>query len=84
MHTAIVYYNHDKLAIFYYNESDGNWDIILDKIFAMSTPINIYNAIIGSLYDLLIDFNDCSENDSFDFSEFIHNYDSDFYLVEVK
>jgi hypothetical protein len=84
MHTAIIYYNHNQFAILYYNESDKDWETSLDRVFADSTTPNLYDAIINEFIDFLWDFNYCVDNTDFDFSKFIHNYDSNFYLVEVK
>ena len=84
MYCAIVYYDHDKFAVLYYNESDGDWEVSLDELFGDSTTPDLYEAIMCEFMEFLYDFDCCSECERFDFSEFIHNYDSDFYLVEVK
>ena len=86
MHTAIIYYDHDKFAVLYYNESDGNWEVILDEIFRNATAYDLYDDIMSEFYQFLYEFNRCIEIDEgFDFSEFIHySSDDDFYLVEVK
>ena len=86
MHTAIIYYDHDKFAVLYYNESDGDWEIVMDEVFGDSTTPDLYEAIMCEFMEFLYEFNRCIEIDEdFDFSEFIHySSDDDFYLVEVK
>ena len=85
MHTAIIYYDHDKFAVLYYNESDRDWEIILDEVFGNSTTPEMYNAIMSEFMDFLYDFDCCTEDADFDFSEFIYEYDDeDFYMVEVR
>lgn len=84
MHTAIIYYNHDKFAVLYYNESNGDWEVSLDKLFENSTTTDSYEDIMCEFMEFLYDFNCCSECKCFDFLDFVHDYDSDFYMVEVK
>ena len=85
MHSAIVYYDHYKFAIIYYNESDGDWQVSFDALFQQTTDSNIYTSIRYEFLSLLYDFYQYTENyEDFNFSEFICNYDSNlFYMVEM-
>lgn len=84
MHCAIIYFHHDKFAIIYYNESDGNWEISLDKLFANSITADLYDNILKEFTQFLNDFSCCAESTSFDFNKYIYDYDDSlFYMVKV-